>query len=108
MVNNGILASRIILTAGKSVNPAPTGKYYLYLRDDGVFIRVDDQGQQEIVGRDGTQIPKLVELTDVMDTDSIRDGDILVKHGNKFIFQPMPMPSFNGHFFAVNKTQQSH
>lgn len=80
-------ASRIVLTKGEIVDPAPEGMSYLSLDTNGILIRVDDNGVQHIVGRDGTQIPSLSSLPDV----SIEDasiGDILTKTETGFKLLP--------------------
>ncbi len=67
------IASRLVLVAGESSGPAPEGKYYIYARDDGVMMRVDDVGEEVIIGRDGSQIPSLGELANV-DTTNVEIG----------------------------------
>lgn len=82
------IASRILMTAGENVGAAPDGTYYLYIRDDGVVMKVDSNASQTIVGRDGSQIPSLGEITNV-DATSAEIGHFLTKVGiNSFAFTP--------------------
>jgi len=100
------IASRIALTPGVVNDPAPKGMYYIAIREDGVLVRIDENKNETIIGRDGTQLISLNEMIDV-DTINAVNGQYLIKENDKYLFK-YPAQTLLGCFYASNSIYQSH